>query len=1649
MLRKVLHITGRVLLVVLLFITIGVLFLHTRPGKNFVRNRLQSYLYNNYKITIAVGDLDYRLPDWIALNQVLLRDEQGDTLLWGGQMHVDLAMLKLLSGSVNINRIYLEDINIHINRKKTDSFYNFQFLVDAFRPQPNPADTIKKPLHIAISALEWKNIRVRLTDQHDQFYLRARSDSLSGSFSKTDIDQLSFSLKKLQLAGTTVFIADSSVVTPAAGTGSSSSSSPLSVQVSQLDWKDISVEYEKTSDQFLTKNHIDTLILREASFDLLQERLRVNELDLSHSSFSVQTRSQTLADNSRNDSTASNSHWQIECAHLDLRNNSVSYHDRYYAGTREKLDYHHLDITRFSLQATGSEYSGSLLKTQLTGGTLTINNELTIENIQAGFNKADSMIEVTQPLLQTQNSLVKARGRLRLIQGQPSESFINLNFDSSYIAWKDVNYLGIKEDKNWPVALSKEEKLLLDGSANGNLSRLKLDGMNGRLSSNRFSLFGSGVIYHADDLNRINYQYSIRRLYLETSLLSPSMRDRLEQQDIVLPASATITGNISGNTDQVLPDLQMQSSFGVLGVHGRLHNLRQPERLAYEVTLNSKNFATGKWIRKDSLLGDITGSIYVKGAGTDPDRLELFTRTRIESLRVNNYTYHSLAVEGNLHGRQFDTRVRADDPNLRFLLDLRGLIADRYPVLSGYVNINEANLQPLGWSRDTVSISSKIRVDIADLRPYSLQASIDIDSTVLVRNEKKFITDSVSFDAFRRNDSSFINLAAPFVTASLQGAYDYEGLFQKLKAALPGQPLVADTIDHQQADLSIRLTEHPLLLQFLPDLKRLDPVTINASFHSDRNDSSLNLRGDIPHIEYGKLRMEEGIVWINGRDSGYRYSIRAKDFLLAQTRLNTPAINGQYRDSLLQAQFTTNDRSGKEFYGFGLEAQFGSHKTRFHLTDNLLLNHQQWDIDPKNSVTYFSSKNLLFEHFYMGREKQSLRINNVSAQEGSPIKIGIDSFRISNLLYLLNSDSLLADGILNVTATIEQPILGFPAMEGTGSVNNLTLQKTPVGDLTMKMQLREDKTILLNGQLAGSNQADLTGEINVNTQQLNVNAELKKLTAKVIETASGGRLSRTSGSINGNIKVSGSVSDPRWTGYLNFDSTQLVYTDFNVPYRLNRQQIRFDYPYVTFNNFTITDSAGHPLTINGTARAITNTEFDLDLAVKTNDFIAINAPSSSQGTLSGLGILDADLVVKGNSGAADIQGRAILEDKSNISFTVPQANNFLDDRKSVVVFVDMDTLQHLTDSGQFLHAGDTTQKSQLSGIRYNLNLEVKENAAVKIIIDPVTNDQLLIKGTAQLNAGVDENGKLGINGVYQLKEGTYNMTYQFLKRNFKLQPGGTITFTGNPTDGIADITAIYEVEASPSELLGNEVGEATSGLGTAFTQKIPFEVLLKIKGPLLKPQLEFDIRLKEGIAGVNSTLSSTIESKLTQIRYDVSAINKQVFALLILNRFIGEQSSDFFAGSGFNPSDAARRSVSKFLAEAVDQIASDLIKGVNIDLDLRNYESDQNQLLRTDLNVALSSNFLNDRLTISVGKNFTLEGSDPAAKTQGSVQFIPDISTTYKLSKDGRYLVRAYRRNQYEAIMDGYFVETGVTFSITMSYNRFREIFRKTKQSEE
>ena len=297
---------------------------------------------------------------------------------------------------------------------------------------------------------------------------------------------------------------------------------------------------------------------------------------------------------------------------------------------------------------------------------------------------------------------------------------------------------------------------------------------------------------------------------------------------------------------------------------------------------------------------------------------------------------------------------------------------------------------------------------------------------------------------------------------------------------------------------------------------------------------------------------------------------------------------------------------------------------------------------------------------------------------------------------------------------------------------------------------------------------------------------------------------------------------------------------------------------------------------------------------------------------------------------------------------------------------------------------------------------------------------------------MDASGKTSLTGRYEISDGSYNLTVGPVKRSFKLQQGSSIVWTGEPTEANVDLTAMFEVNAAPIDLL-NEPDNIPA------KTKLPFQVYLMMTGELMKPAIKFRIDLPENERGA---LSGEVYARLQNVNNNESDLNKQVFALLVLERFIADNPFESLAGGGGGLNSLARSSVSRLLSEQLNNLASSLVTGVDINFNLNSSEDYSSGSLeqRTDLEIGLSKKLLNDRLIVTVGSSFGLEGAQQQQQ-QNATNIAGNVNVEYLLSSDGRYRLRAYRRNQNEGVIEGQIIETGLGFALVVDYNRFREVF--------
>jgi translocation and assembly module TamB len=107
-----------------------------------------------------------------------------------------------------------------------------------------------------------------------------------------------------------------------------------------------------------------------------------------------------------------------------------------------------------------------------------------------------------------------------------------------------------------------------------------------------------------------------------------------------------------------------------------------------------------------------------------------------------------------------------------------------------------------------------------------------------------------------------------------------------------------------------------------------------------------------------------------------------------------------------------------------------------------------------------------------------------------------------------------------------------------------------------------------------------------------------------------------------------------------------------------------------------------------------------------------------------------------------------------------------------------------------------------------------------------------------------------------------------------------------------------------------------------------------------------------------------VYAKILDINTRESDVNKQVFALLILRRFISENPLE---SQGSDVANTTRTSVSRLLSDQLNRL-SENVKGVQLSLDIKSYEdySTGEAEGNTQVQLGVSKSLLSDRLVVKL-----------------------------------------------------------------------------------
>ena len=385
---------------------------------------------------------------------------------------------------------------------------------------------------------------------------------------------------------------------------------------------------------------------------------------------------------------------------------------------------------------------------------------------------------------------------------------------------------------------------------------------------------------------------------------------------------------------------------------------------------------------------------------------------------------------------------------------------------------------------------------------------------------------------------------------------------------------------------------------------------------------------------------------------------------------------------------------------------------------------------------------------------------------------------------------------------------------------------------------------------------------------------------------------------------------------------------------------------IAIKNKQVFDTYGNYAIVNGNIEYeyFKDIKYDININIPQNrPFLAFNVTEKINPIYWGTIFANGNAHIYGNEQETriDVIGRST--GNSRLFFSLD--NNLSANDYQFLTFRDKTVRPSVNiEEDDYIDFEDTESVSN-HDLYLNLQVEATPEATVNLIMDPQTGDNIKGSGSGNLRLEYNKTNDFRIFGNYTIDKGNYYFNLQdVISRDFSIQHGSTVNFTGNPLNAQLNIKAIYQVTASLGDL-----DKSFSESKELSRLSVPVQCILNIDGDLRRPALSFDINLP--------TVSQDIDRQVKSIIATDEMMNRQIIYLMVLNKFY---TPDYMAQNSqqnrySDLTSVASSTLSSQLSNLLGQISDNWNIGTNI-------RSEKGDFSDVEVELALSSQLLNNRL---------------------------------------------------------------------------------------
>ncbi len=1050
--------------------------------------------------------------------------------------------------------------------------------------------------------------------------------------------------------------------------------------------------------------------------------------------------------------------------------------------------------------------------------------------------------------------------------------------------------------------------------------------------------------------------------------------------------------------------------------------------------LTTTNFGIGKFFAVEPLLGDVALDI----------KLNLNQHTRggdlwgriegeIDHVDFKGYTYRNIILSGNYNNTNYDGIVSIDDPNGK--LHLIGTIDlfDTHPLVRVFaegqdIRLGALNLAPqYAESKTSFNITSNFYGNHID----NIEGEIVIDTLSFENEGKVFSTGQFTITAEHNDSIKRLHVASDVINGGLEGDYSFKHLKNQLVGLLsqylPDLATESSPINGEKTDKnnfrygftvenSIELSSTlnlPITLQ--------EQVQISGFFDGDKRRIGLNVYA--PDLQFNSKHLFNNEINIENNDSIVNLSLRTQTYN-KKGQYTGFSFDTEAKNNHILSRINWSNNSDTTFCGeistlahlAGRDSTVDCHinvlPTRIIIGDSI------WQVNPA-TIDIVDGKGRI-EGIEVHHKEQYLHIDGeVSKDPSDNLNLSLNDIRLDYIFDALNLKNVVFGGQATGDIIIADLLNGTPRLSTKEfAVKDFSYNHATFGDLSLFSRWdNENRGIFLNGTVSQPNYPDtqVNGYIFPTRDSLNLHFDAQHISLAFLNPFTEKILKNVDGHATGKINFYGRFKA------LNVEGSALVDRfGFGIDYLNTRfyisDSIRLTPDAIIIDNMTLAGEDDHLGKVNGIMRHkhFKNIEYTLS-ASDINNMLVYNTTEKQNAVYYGKVYGSGSVSIEGNTQYTGIDINMITNDRSKFTFVL--SDNAEAEEYQFITFVDR--------SRDFHKSIQKEERPPLSAVlpetsshllSLNLQIDVNPQMSMNLLMDPATGDMIHATGSGNIRLEYNTFSDMKLYGTYTVEKGNYNFSLQdLITKDFIIKTGSSISFSGAPQNANLNIEAYYALTANLEDLDESFATEPDLNRTT-----IPVRALLFLTGNLQQPDFRFDLEFP--------TVTQDIDRRIRSIISTDDMVNRQIIYLLALSKFYTPD----YMNVGQTRNNELVSVASSALSSQLNNLLGQINENVNIGTNLR---SDKGDFSDVEVEVALSSQLLNNRLII----NGNIGYRDNAVNNN---TFIGDFDLEYLLNKSGNIRLKAYNHyNDKNYYIKSALTTQGVGIMYRKEFNKWSEWF--------